>query len=104
MSIEKFLDQSFSNEESDIKDSTLKGFEEALRITQEKGLEIGQQVYHPSDDCVYQLFEINDGIATIGIPDGIKKQFPANELIDPKIAYSKTMGVHFLKKVPGADC
>lgn len=73
-----------------IEEGIMRGHQAAL----EKGLKVGQLVYHPSDDCIYKLKSIENNIATVWIPAGtannaedIVKQFPYAELIDPKAAY-----------------
>ena len=77
-------------------------FQEGLKRGHEaakaEGLEIGELVYHPSDDCVYELKSVANGIATVWIPAGtannseaIIKQFPYTELLDPKAAYRGAM-------------
>jgi hypothetical protein len=74
-----------------------KGFERAQQDAREKELKVGQLVCHPSDDCVYELKSVENGVATVWIPAGaagnaedIIKQFPYAELIDPKVAYRES--------------
>ena len=74
-------------EDEGIKNEELKYRELALKKTQEKGLKIGQRVFHPDDEeHVYLIYELReDGIAVVGLPNQPRKKFPAKELIDPNI-------------------
>ena len=74
------------------------GLKRGHEAAQTEGLEIGQLVYHPSDDRVYELKSVENGIAIVWIPAGIAnnpediiKEFPYAELIDPKAAYRGAM-------------
>lgn len=69
------------------------GMMEGLRVARTEGLNVGDLVYHPSDDCVYMLKSVEGDTAKVCIPAGsigneeeIVKEFPYSELINPKAA------------------
>lgn len=94
-------DEHLGWEEDDKTDTFFKALESALRLTQEKGLTIGQKVCCLGDNCVYQLFEIKGDVAIVGIPGEIKKEFLVKDLFDPDIAVSEANRITREKRIPG---
>lgn len=65
----------------------------AQKVAKEKGLLPGRSVAHPTDSMAYELISIDGDIATVGLRakdsssgQEIRKQFPLNELFNPKTA------------------
>ncbi len=80
------------------------GMMEGLRVARTEGLNVGDLVYHPSDDCVYMLKSIDGNFATVSLPAGsvdnefeITKKFLYEELINPKAAFHEAVDAKMRK-------